>query len=347
MVPQRAVPLPVALPDPTATGLQWRAIGTADIDGWAALLARTAAVEQPVWYEKAADLDQIMQSSKNDPAVDSVLGLDADGVPRAYGRVSKNPDADKAYGFACVDPDWQRRGIGSAILAWQERRTRRRFADAGEADGEPGDGQAPAPRLRLFMEEKMAHQSALFAARGFEVVRWFNEMHRPLDGFLPEASLAPGLELVTLEPGLHEAVRLAHNAAFQDHWGSEPRDEEAWRFTMEDPLHRQDLSTVVLDAATGDVAGYQIATFDPDTAVARGFKEGYTDLLGVRRGYRGRGIATTLLADAMHRFVAAGMDVASLDVDSENPTGALALYVKMGYKAVNRSMAWDKALPEE
>jgi hypothetical protein len=35
---------------------------------------------------------------------------------------------------------------------------------------------------------------------------------------------------------------------------------------------------------------------------------------------------------------------ASLDVDSENPTGALALYTTMGYVAVNRSMAWDKEL---
>lgn len=46
----------------------------------------------------------------------------------------------------------------------------------------------------------------------------------------------------------------------------------------------------------------------------------------------------------MHRFSAAGMDTASLDVDSENPTGALALYTKMGYVAVNRSLAWDKGL---
>lgn len=341
-------PLPeaVPLPDPQATGLQWRAVGTADVEAWAALIARTAAVEQPVWYERAGDLEQILQSSKNDPAVDTVLGLDSDGVPRAYGRIAKNPDGDKAFGFACVDPEWQRRGIGTAILAWQEGRTRRRFAEDPAQHGTPPE-QAPGPRLRLFLEEKMSHQSALFKARGFDVVRWYNEMHRPLDGGLPDIALAPGLELLTLEPGLHEAVRLAHNDAFRDHWGSEPRDEEAWRFTMEDPLHRQDLSTVVRDAATGDIAGYQIATFDPDAAAARGYKEGYTELLGVRRQYRGRGVASSLLADAMHRFVAAGMDVASLDVDSENPTGALALYLKMGYTAVNRSMAWDKVLPAE
>ncbi len=55
-------------------------------------------------------------------------------------------------------------------------------------------------------------------------------------------------------------------------------------------------------------------------------------------------MAQALLADAMRRFAAAGMDKASLDVDSENPTGALALYTKMGYVAVNTSMAWDKEL---
>ena len=55
------------------------------------------------------------------------------------------------------------------------------------------------------------------------MVRYFNEMHRPLAAPLPEVVLDPGLELVTMEPGLSEAVRLAHNQAFADHWGSEPR----------------------------------------------------------------------------------------------------------------------------
>jgi ribosomal protein S18 acetylase RimI-like enzyme len=161
---------------------------------------------------------------------------------------------------------------------------------------------------------------------------------------VPETVLDPGLELVTFGPALHEPVRLAHNAAFRDHWGSEPRDEEAWGFVVNDPQARPDLSGVVLDRSTGAVAGYQLATHDAEAALSRGFREGYTELLGVRREFRGRGIAQVLLADAMRRFADAGMDVASLDVDSENPTGALALYVKMGYAAVNRSMAWDKDL---
>jgi ribosomal protein S18 acetylase RimI-like enzyme len=193
-------------------------------------------------------------------------------------------------------------------------------------------------------EQHHGHQAELFRRCGFTIVRYYNEMHRPLNMPLPGIQLDSGFELVAMGPHLSERVREAHNDAFRDHWGSEPRDEESWAETVNDPLARPDLSAVVLDRATGEVAGYQLATHDPQIAVTRGFTEGYTDLLGVRREYRGRGIASALLADAMRKFAAAGMDKASLDVDSENPTGALALYTKMGYTAVNRSMAWDKTL---
>jgi mycothiol synthase len=314
--------------------LQWRNAEAGDLDSWAALIARTAAVEKPVWFEHRAELEQLMESRKNPPGPNTVLGFDADGVPRAYARISKNKDGEKAHGFGCVDPQWQRRGVGSALLGWLEARTRQRFAE----------DTGTAPKLRIFMEQKQHHQAALLARSGYRVVRYFNEMHRPLTGPLPRVVLAAGLELVTMGPEMSEAVRLAHNQAFADHWGSEPRDEESWRFTVNDPLARPDLSAVVLEVRTGGVAGYQLASHDPESAVTRGFSEGYTELLGVRREFRGRGIAQALLADAMRRFADAGLDKASLDVDSENPTGALALYLKMGYYPVNQSMAWDKAL---
>jgi mycothiol synthase len=319
--------------------LDWRPAAASDVPAWAALIARTAAVENPVWYDREADLEQQVASGKNPLAANTVLGLDGGGVIRAYARIAKNPDAIKAHGFGCVDPEWQRRGVGTALLGWLEQRARQRFA----ADAR-GTGAPVLPRLRIGTEQQHGHQARLLESAGYAVVRYFNEMHRSLDQPLPTNVLAGGLVLAAMAPELHEQVRLAHNEAFSDHWGSEPRDEEAWSFTVNHPHTRPDLSAVVLDAATGTVAGYQLACHDPDIAVRRGFREGYTLLLGVRQEHRGRGIAQALLADAMHRFTGAGMDVASLDVDSENPTGALALYTKMGYRAVSRSMAWDKEL---
>lgn len=322
-------------------GLQWRPVSIGDLDSWAALIARTAAVEQPVWFERRADLELIVESKNNPVRQNAVLGFDTAGVPRAYARLTKNHDGAKAHGFCAVDPTWQGRGVGSALLQWLEARTRQRFAEDGSAGG---SGKPAQPRLRIFMEQKQQHQAALLQESGYQVVRYYNEMHRPLSAPLPEAPLAQGLELVPMEPGLSEAVRLAHNRVFADHWGSEPRDEEAWGFVVNDPLARPDLSAVALESSTREVVGYQLASHDPDTAVTRGFTEGYTDLLGVRREFRGRGIAQALLADAMRRFAAAGMDKASLDVDSDNPTGAMALYRKMGYVPVNTSLAWDKVL---
>lgn len=322
-------------------GLRWKPAGAADLADWAALIARTAAVEKPVWFERSGELVQILASKLNPPATNSILGRDEQGIPRAYGRITKNPDGDKAVGFGCVDPEWQHRGIGTGLLGWMEQRTRERFAE--DAIAIPATA-GRVPRLRLHAEEQHRHQADLFAGNGYRVVRYYNEMHRPLDSNLPVAGLDDGLELVAFGPELHEAVRQAHNDAFRDHWGSEPRDEEAWGFVVYDPQARPDLSAVALERSSGRVAGYQLASHDAEGAVSRGFSEGYTDLLGVRREFRGRGIAQALLADAMRRFAAAGMDKASLDVDSENPTGALALYTKMGYVAVNRSMAWDKEL---
>ncbi|MCX8455306.1 GNAT family N-acetyltransferase [Paenarthrobacter ureafaciens] len=328
-----------AFPDPAATGLRWEPASAAHLETWAALIARTAAVEHPSWFEKPGDLVHILESTTNEARTHTLIGLDTEGVARAYGRITKNPEGDKAAGMGCVDPEWQRRGIGTAVIAWQEAQTRKRFdrdKAAGHAIGRP--------RLRIRTEEQHSHQARLLENLGYGTVRWFNEMHRPLSQPLPDVPVPPGFEFKVLEPALFESVRMAHNEAFQDHWGSEPRDKESWHFTMHEPTARHDWSGVILDAATGEVAAYQLASYDPDAAKDRGFKEGYTELLGVRRAYRGKGLAQALLAEAMRRFTGAGMDVASLDVDSANPTGALALYAGMGYAPVNRSMTWEKQL---
>lgn len=319
---------------PADQQLNWRAITDADLDAWEALLRRMAVEDKPDWIEQRADLAEVLAASKNDPALDTVIGLDDDGTPRAFGRISSNAGSRLVHTFGGVDPEWRRRGIGRAVHEWQVARARRRLSDAGIEGG----------FVRAYVEESNPGHQALLETSGSKVVRYFTEMTRDLSEDIPEVDLDPELEIVTFSEDLSESVRLAHNEAFADHWGSEPRDEETWHFTVTHPEFRPDWSLVAVDSGSGEVAAYQIASYDPESKQLVGHDEGYTELLGVRRAWRGRRLAPALLAEAMRRFKADGMENAGLGVDTENPSGALGLYERMGYTPTRRSMAYERLL---
>ena len=337
---QDAVPADGQGPDaPPLPGiLRWRPLGYADIDSWLALIRRIAVQDEPDWVEQRADLEQALRASENDPRRGTIAGFDGDGVPRAFGRLSMNPGSSLVHGAGGVDPAWRGRGIGRAVLAWQAWRAAMRLRETGRTEG----------TFRNYVEERNASHLALLRASGSTIVRYFTEMTRPLDQPIPDLPFPAELKLVSFAEGtdrsIAELVRLAHNDAFQDHWGSEPRDQESWQFTVSHPEFRADWSLALLDPAKGEVVAYQLASYDPDSKELLGHSEGYTDLLGVRRTWRGRGLAPALLAEAMRRYRASGMENAGLGVDTENPSGALGLYERMGYVPTQRSIVFDLPL---
>ncbi|MCQ9164092.1 N-acetyltransferase [Arthrobacter sp. STN4] len=322
-----------AVPLPAAGGLSFRPLAATDLDAWLALTLRIAAAEDAPWHDTRSELATCFEDTDNPAAGNTAGGFDAPGVLRAFGRVTKHPGGAAGYAFGGVDPQWQRRGIGAAVLAWQEDLLRARFA---------ADGQPPGT-VRVYTPEANPAHTSLLSGAGYSTVRYFSEMLRPLAG-APAVPVPAGIRIVAFAPGLSEAVRLAHNETFADHWGSESRSIQRWGFLLANEDFRPDWSAVALDAASGEVAGYQLSMYDPERFPKEGREEGYTEVLGVRRPWRHRGIAQALLSDAMARYKAAGMDHACLDVDTENPTGALGLYEKMGYRPLRRTLAWDKAL---
>jgi ribosomal protein S18 acetylase RimI-like enzyme len=186
---------------------------------------------------------------------------------------------------------------------------------------------------------------------GFSSVRWYIEMTRRLVGDgsqpIPEVELAAGLRVVPFDRELDEQVRLAHNEAFADHWGSEPRSAEDWqRATTGGRNFRPDWSFLVLADSDGgqEVAGYTLASAYEQDWEAQGYTAGWTDLLGVRPAWRGRRLAPALLAASMQAMLDSGMERAELGVDSENASGALGLYGGLGYAATRREVAWAKAV---
>ena len=306
-----------------------------DAPAWLALVRQIAQADAAPWHEQSSDLIEVLDSAVNPAAQNTVAGMDADGMLRAYGYVSKNPHSQVGHAIGGVDPSLRRRGIGSAILAWQREVLRTR--------SEP-DGQA-ALVVRSYVQEVTQGHAQLLQGEGFAAVRTFTELARGLAD-VPAPLALQGMKIVAFAPEYAEAVRLSHNEAFADHWGSEPRTATKWQSLLTHENFRPDWSSLAVDDATGEVAGYQISMFDPTVEDADGCKDGYTELVGVRRAWRGRGIAPALLVDAMTRYSAAGMERACLDVDTENPSGAVALYERLGYRPLpgRSSVAWELAL---
>ncbi len=320
-------------------GLSWRPLSRTDGPLLTPLIAAIDDVDGEPFRQSAQEVAIWLNRPWIDPGRDGAVGLDRDGIARAYGLAELTPSLEPPARVRLaggVHPQWRGRGIGRSVLAWTERSGRSILLGAS-AGVRPGGLDAPVDMIGFGVAEA-AHSTAALAARaGYSALRWFSLMHRSLDDPLPALSIPPGLRLVGFDPHLSEPVRLAANEAFADHWGSQPRSAGTWQEWMSDPDLVPQWSFVALDR--DHVAGYVLNCALRETWKAQGFQDGYTASLGVRRPWRGRGVAKALLAASMAAFREAGMTLASLDVDTENPTGAVGLYTGLGYVAGHRS-AW-------
>jgi len=88
-----------------------------------------------------------------------------------------------------------------------------------------------------------------------------------------------------------------------------------------------DVFLVAVDAASADIVGFLVACC---CKVAR---RGIILRVAVHPDYRGQGIATQLIQDALRELKKRDLDEAELDVDIIK-AGALRLYEKMGFRVV-------------
>ncbi|WP_432496319.1 GNAT family N-acetyltransferase [Kineococcus gypseus] len=343
----------------TLPGLRARPLTDADVPAWAALLRRAEPVDRPRYRWTEEDLAEDLHAEGLDPARHSTGGFDGDGELRAAGLVGlRAGDVQHLRLFLAgvVDPAHRRRGVGSALLRWGADVARERAAQRRAELG-------PVPAwLWCTVEEHRADLAALCAAHGLRVLRWFATMHRDLrPGAEPPVPAAPavpdGYRLLALagaarelgvDPGeLDERLRAAHAEAFADHWMSQPLTREDWRTRVTGHREaRPDWSRVAVRVGGpqhGEVAGYALAYAHVADWEGLGFPVADLGSLGVRRPHRRAGLARALLGAVALAARADGMAAVSLEVDSENPSGAVGLYESAGYRTVHRHAV--QALP--
>lgn len=311
-----------------AEGIEERPIGLDDADALAELRAATEKVDDEGEHEDAEDVREWLRHPWFDP--DASLALWAGDRAIAWAVIWSGPvqtDVDRINFVGGVHPNHRRRGIGGRLLGWAIDTATRRHHDRhpdrpGELDVGTVDGNTG---LR-----------AMLTGAGFEPVRYFIDMVLHLDQWSAGAGEPPdGLTVSTFDLRYDEATRVAHNEAFADHWGSTPREPEAWRArTTGSKTFRPNQSHLLLDGE--EVASYVLGyEYDGDTA-ATGSRDLYIGQVGTRRPYRGKGAASLLMLRTLEAAKADGFATTSLGVDADNPTGALGLYERLGFETTRR-----------
>ena len=320
---------------PVADGVTWRSATVDDIDAVTDLLHASEKVDHPRYLTPRDEVANEFTSSFVELTRDSIVGADGSGELVACGLNYMPPGQETLVRVileGTVHPRWRRRGVGAQVLAWQEQRATQQLAVSEKTL--PG-------WLMFFMDAEDAGAQALAASSGFAVARHYFELRRSFETPIPDLPLPEGFAIAHPEPAQYEAVRQAKNDAFRDHWGSQPASEEEWSGMMGMSVLRPDLSYVVT-APNGDVAGFVLTEVDENDWEGQGFSSGYIELVGVPRAYRGLHIAPAMLAATLSAIHAAGLEKAVLDVDSENPSGALPLYQGVGFAQEAASLSVTK-----
>lgn len=322
---------------PDIRGLRFRLYeGLGDIPAMAAVGRAASAADgenDPYSVERMrVDYQNLVNT---DPRKDCILAEVA-GEVVAYARVHwiDNTDDSRSYvSFGKVHPAWRRRGIGTAMLAHNERRLLEIAAT------QPFAGER---WLQTWAPDTDLGAVALFSALGYQPARSFRHMVRPdlLAIHLPP--LPAGLEVRPVTQDHARAIFDAACEAFRDHFGERDESDESFRSWIQDPSFDPSLIVVAFD---GDqVAGAVQGSIDPEENAQQGYRRGWTDPIFVRRAWRRRGLASALLGRALVALRERGMTSAQLDVDAENPNQAVTLYERHGFGAEHSSSLWRRPL---
>jgi ribosomal protein S18 acetylase RimI-like enzyme len=272
-----------------------------------------------------------------DPGQDVAL-VEVGGDLVAYGWVDwvDTTEGTREFRFGgYVHPDWQERGIGRLLLAWQEERARTHPAVAAT--------ERPL-NFGTWSSEQNVRKVRLFTRAGYEVARFFFEMNRPNLDDIDVPPMPDGLEIRPIGADRASQKQLwdADVEAFQDHWGGFDASDAAFEAWLTDPMHAPDLWVVAWEG--DEIAGAVTNAIYAAENAAFGRARGWMETVFVRRRWRRRGLGAAIVARALVRLREAGMTSAGLGVDSDNPSGALALYERAGFEVHRRSAAYRKPM---
>jgi mycothiol synthase len=294
-----------------------------DLEAIVDLINEADAVDHLDEATNVLEFRQLLHRPDLDPYNDAFVVLDEHQRVVGHARLELKtaPRQSRFYVHSVVHPDWRDEGVEGLLLRrlWSVAQQRRRTM-----------GSKPA-QFRAYCAAHQRERISLFESFGLRPVRY--DLHmvcHPLHD-LSQPVFPPGIVVRPYVRGEDDesAVEVV-NAAFGDVMDFAPVTLQDFRHWIASPPFRDDLSFVALDAR--EMVGVCLCTVGEKRAGLIGRRDGTIDSFCVRREYRRRGLGLGLLLRALQAFKRAGLQSATLDADTDNPTEAIHLYEQAGFR---------------
>jgi len=303
--------------------------------------------DEPVWVEvlnawrkdredlRAITVEEMLAQEKEDPNFDLagrfIAELDRKPVGAVHANVEKQREEKKGFVRFYVIPESRGRGIERQLveIALRELKARgmttaQAFADYRERD-----------RARVLEEME------------FKRVREFSMMEMDLSDASQNIGENKQVAIRPLQKDRDEDIKLFTwllNETFKEHFNFRPDTVEEVRYFLLSDLYYNKAKEIFLAVLDGESVGYIGAGVDEKYNLEKNVQAGDIFTIGVLKKYRRSGIGARLILHALEAFKAKGMTKAMLGVDDHNPTKAMGLYEKAGFKVKKKDLVFEREL---
>ena len=257
-----------------------------------------------------------------DLASDAWVVVDGAGAIVGYVQAMREePTVVESWGV--VHPEHRGRGVGSSLMNRIEERASHLLAGL------------PSGRFRHAINAGDHAAAAMLQVRGLRPVRHFWYMQIDLTGPIDPGPAPEGIQISGIKPRNDlTAIHAVLDEAFAHHWGYHPEPFTRWA-EEQTGSPSYDPTRWLLATERGQPVGSLTASVLGD--------RGWVNEVGVLAPYRGRGTGAALLRRSFATFAGRGVRRVILNVDAENPTGATALYERVGMRIVKRWDLWERS----
>lgn len=310
---------------PQTPDLVWKPLTVENRDELVGLIAEMERIDNPPYRTSPTEVDQILAT---DFAGLGGWNQDSRLVAYAIVRVVETTGV-QAICSGGVAAGWRKRGVGTEILSWQVEVAHLMLT-----------GLARTAQIVCLLDKVGSSATTWMRTFGFEKAHSFQELRRNLQ--VPVVEVTPGkyLEIVAWQESFDDKVRRAHNELMRLTTDTPAQDMVSW--TSNRPFFAPQWSFIALDKShdIAQVAGYLLSACYRQDWEARGWKEGYIEMLGVLPEYAETQVAPALLTNALRAYQDDGMDYAAVGLAEENPTEIAKLYTEFGFETTGESTIW-------